>query len=398
MKRKIIRTMIVFLAVAALLVAAIALFMNRPEFGRAPRGERLERIWRSPNYRDGAFRNRHATPQLTSGKGWWATMYDFLFERKERNRPDHALPAVKTDLKALDPKENLLVWFGHSSYLIQADGLRILVDPVFETASPVPFFNRPFEGTDLYKPEDMPGIDLLVITHDHWDHLDYGTVTKLRDRTGRVVCPLGVGEYFEYWGFDPQRITELDWGEQAALGGGFTVYCRPARHFSGRTFRANWTLWASFVVETPSQRIFLGGGRVRYPFRRRRTRVSESGCRRARRRPVQRGLALYPHASGRSEAGRRGPRRPAGFSGAQFQIRSGAASLGRAAEQCGCTRGGESRGGDRAAANRRAGTFGSVRHAAGQVVDSSRKLKESEDQPSLSFFIFLRYSRRYFLP
>lgn len=73
-------------------------------------------------------------------------MYDFLFERKERNRPDHALPAVKTDLKALDPKENLLVWFGHSSYLIQADGLRILVDPVFETASPVPFFNRPFEG------------------------------------------------------------------------------------------------------------------------------------------------------------------------------------------------------------------------------------------------------------
>ena len=104
--------MIVFLAVAALLVAAIALFMNRPEFGRAPRGERLERIWRSPNYRDGAFRNRHATPQLTSGKGWWATMYDFLFERKERNRPDHALPAVKTDLKALDPKENLLVWFG----------------------------------------------------------------------------------------------------------------------------------------------------------------------------------------------------------------------------------------------------------------------------------------------
>lgn len=398
MKRKIIRTMIVFLAVAALLVAAIALFMNRPEFGRAPRGERLERIWRSPNYRDGAFRNRHATPQLTSGKGWWATMYDFLFERKERNRPDHALPAVKTDLKALDPKENLLVWFGHSSYLIQADGLRILVDPVFETASPLPFFNRPFEGTDLYKPEDMPGIDLLVITHDHWDHLDYGTVTKLRDRTGRVVCPLGVGEYFEYWGFDPQRITELDWGEQAALGGGFTVY--PSREALFRTYVSGEPDAVGFVrrrnsvaADFPRRR-----RRVRYPFRRRRTRVSESGCRRARRRPVQRGLALYPHASGRSEAGRRGPRRPAGFSGAQFQIRSGAASLGRAAEQCGCTRGGESRGGDRAAANRRAGTFGPVRHAAGQVVDSSRKLKESEDQPSLSFFIFLRYSRRYFLP
>lgn len=212
-------------------------------------------------------------------------------------------------------------------------------------------------------------------------------------------APLGVGEYFEYWGFDPQRITELDWGEQAALGGGFTVYCRPARHFSGRTFRANWTLWASFVVETPSQRIFLGGdggydthfADVAREFPNLDVAVLEDG----QYSEDWRYIHMLP---GRSEAGRRGPRRPAGFSGAQFQIRSGAASLGRAAEQCGCTRGGESRGGDRAAANRRAGTFGSVRHAAGQVVDSSRKLKESEDQPSLSFFIFLRYSRRYFLP
>lgn len=73
-------------------------------------------------------------------------MYDFLFERQERNRPDHALPAVKTDLKALDPKENLLVWFGHSSYLIQADGLRILVDPVFETASALAVFQQTFRG------------------------------------------------------------------------------------------------------------------------------------------------------------------------------------------------------------------------------------------------------------
>ena len=250
--------MIVFLAVAALLVAAIALFMNRPEFGRAPRGERLERIWRSPNYRDGAFRNRHATPQLTSGKGWWATMYDFLFERKERNRPDHALPAVKTDLKALDPKENLLVWFGHSSYLIQADGLRILVDPVFETASPLPFFNRPFEGTDLYKPEDMPGIDLLVITHDHWDHLDYGTVTKLRDRTGRVVCPLGVGEYFEYWGFDPQRITELDWGEQGLRSSsklrrsGFSSAATAGTIPISPTSHASFRIWMSPCSKTAS--------------------------------------------------------------------------------------------------------------------------------------------------
>lgn len=253
------RTVLTLLLVIVLLAVAVALFMSHPRFGRAPRGARLERIMRSPHYRDGEFRNLQPTPQLTSRKGRMGVMYDFLFEKRERNRPDHAITAVKTDLKALDRDENLLVWFGHSSYLIQVDGRRILVDPVFESAAPVSFLNKPFEGTDIYKPEDMPAVDYLVITHDHWDHLDYNTLTQLRERIGRIVCPLGVGEYFEYWGFDPKRITELDWSERASFGDGFSVDCLPARHFSGRTFRANQTLWASFLLRTPSLNLFIGG-------------------------------------------------------------------------------------------------------------------------------------------
>lgn len=242
-----------------LIAAAVAVFMNSPKFGRSPRGERLERIKKSPHYRNGQFHNIHATRQITSGKSRAGTMLEFLFGKKERNRPGHPLPVIKTDLKNLDKNENLLIWFGHSSYLIQAEGKRILVDPVFMSASPVGFFNKPFKGTAVYNPEDIPDIDYLIITHDHWDHLDYGTVKQLKGRTGKVICPLGVGEHLEYWGFKKEQLVELDWNEEAPLGEEFRIYCLPARHFSGRNFISNRTLWASFLLQTPARKIFIAG-------------------------------------------------------------------------------------------------------------------------------------------
>ena len=182
--------MLIFLGIACLLAAAVALFINQPSFGRLPRGERLARIERSPNYRDGQFRNRERTPQITSGRGRMRTMLGFLFRSTEGLRPAEPVPAVRTDLRGLDPAQDRLVWFGHSSYLILSGGRRILVDPVFRSAAPLGFLNRAFPGSDLYRPEDMPAVDLLVISHDHWDHLDYRTVCELKDRIGKVVCPL----------------------------------------------------------------------------------------------------------------------------------------------------------------------------------------------------------------
>lgn len=152
-----------------------------------------------------------------------------------------------------------MVWFGHSSYLLQLSGKRVLVDPVFCMASPVSFVNKPFKGTDIYKPEDMPEIDYLVISHDHWDHLDYQTVVQLKERVRKVICPLGVGEHFERWGYDKENLVELDWKEDALLDNGFTVHCLPARHFSGRGLTPNQTLWASFLLETPSRKVYIGG-------------------------------------------------------------------------------------------------------------------------------------------
>ena len=105
----------------------------------------------------------------------------------------------------------------------------------------------------------MPDIDCLIVTHDHWDHLDYRTVMQLKERIGRVVCPLGVGEHFEYWGFNSDRIVELDWNESCGLSDGFRIHCLPARHFSGRGLQRNRSLWASFLVESPSRRVYLAG-------------------------------------------------------------------------------------------------------------------------------------------
>lgn len=253
--------MIIGMIAAIILLAGIAgwMFVSQPSFGRTPQGERLERIKKSPHYKDGEFRNLHNTVLMTVRRGRMGAMWDFIFKKQEGLRPEKEIPVVKTDLKKLDKDENLLVWFGHSSYLVQAEGKRILVDPVFCMGAPVSFVNKPFKGTDVYKPADMPDIDYLIITHDHWDHLDYHTVMQLKDRVEKVICPLGVGEHFEYWGFDKERLIELDWFEDAALNEGFRIHCLPARHFSGRFLKSNQALWASFLIETPSQKIYMGG-------------------------------------------------------------------------------------------------------------------------------------------
>lgn len=249
----------IIVCILAVAVIGIFAFLRQPSFGKLPSGERLERIRRSPNYQGGQFRNLQSTAMMTGKKSRWQALWEFVVSDRSGLYPEKPVPSVKTDLKQLPRTENLMVWFGHSSYLLLMDGKRFLVDPVFHAASPVPFINRPFSGTDIYKPEDMPDIDYLVITHDHWDHLDYRTVKALKDRIGKVVCPLGVGEHFEHWGYRKEQLIELDWEEKAAPESGVTIHCLPTRHFSGRGLTANQTLWASFLLETSSLSVFIGG-------------------------------------------------------------------------------------------------------------------------------------------
>ncbi|HEX2605983.1 MAG TPA: MBL fold metallo-hydrolase [Flavisolibacter sp.] len=252
--------MFIVLAIVFVLVWGIYLFMQQPPFGKAPDSKTRQQLQLSPQYRDQQFQNEHDTPNLAEGVSYMKVFKDFFFHKSKRNRPSVTLPSQKTELRHLDPALNLLVWFGHSSYFIQADGKTFLVDPVFSGhASPVNFTTKSFPGTDQYQPEDFPAIDYLVISHDHWDHLDYRTVTALKSKVGQVITGLGVGSHLIRWGFGKEQILERDWNQTIALPGGFQFITAPARHFSGRGLKRNQTLWSSFILQTPSLNLYLGG-------------------------------------------------------------------------------------------------------------------------------------------
>jgi L-ascorbate metabolism protein UlaG (beta-lactamase superfamily) len=234
--------------------------MRQPKFGSIATGARFERFKTSAQFRDGKFQNASPTPQLTEGATIFGVLGDFLFRGSKQGTPSSALPSQKTDLLNLDPAQDVLVWFGHSSYFIQVDGKKILVDPVLSgNASPLTFTTRSFKGSDVYTTDDIPPVDYLFITHDHWDHLDHPTIINLRHKIGKVITGLGVGAHFESWGYDPSSIIEKDWNEKEVLDDGFVVNTTPARHFSGRGFKRNTSLWLSFVLTTPSMKIYIGG-------------------------------------------------------------------------------------------------------------------------------------------
>jgi len=237
----------------------IALFSFVASFGRAPRGERLERMKNSPNYSDGAFHNLQSDDEREDDDDSFFGFISELFSKPADLRPSKPIPAVKTDLKQLDRREDILVWLGHSAVFIQIDGIRILTDPTLVTGSPVSFANKAFPVEYAYTPDDIPDINYLLISHEHWDHLDYHTVKSLKDRIGTVVCGLGLGEYFEYWKFPKEKIVELDWNEKFTFGDGLTIHALPARHGGQRFLKRNGTLWVSFMLEAPSHTVFFSG-------------------------------------------------------------------------------------------------------------------------------------------
>ena len=245
------------------MVGGTAAFLNTPQFGRKPSPERLAKLLASPNWSDGAFRNYEPfvspPPQIGKPKNRLKLWWDFLLADKSHLAPPSPLPTAKTDLKSLDPSQDIAVWLGHSSIYMQLEGLRILIDPVFsDFASPVWFINRAFDGSNIYTAEDFPEIDILAITHDHWDHLDYPSISALLPKIRRAVCPLGVGEYLEQWGMAPDKISEGDWFDGFDFDPIY-ISITPARHFSGRLTRRNQTLWGGFVFASPHRRVFVSG-------------------------------------------------------------------------------------------------------------------------------------------
>ena len=251
--------MITTVLVLVALTFLVYLFLQQGVFGTNPATTRLERITQSKNYRDGSFQNLSPTEVTRKGVSPVKMIRDYV-NKSPANVPSAPLPSVQTDLAALPDTIPTVVWFGHSSYLIKSKGVTILMDPVFSgNASPVTFFGKSFPGSDVYSAADMPPIDLLIISHDHYDHLDYKTITQLIPKVKKFYTALGVGAHLERWGVPPDRIVEFDWWESQPIDDGIRLTATPARHFSGRSFARGKTLWTSFVLNLHGYNLYLGG-------------------------------------------------------------------------------------------------------------------------------------------
>jgi L-ascorbate metabolism protein UlaG (beta-lactamase superfamily) len=224
----------------------------------ARRGRLQPVVIDSPRFRDGKFHNTMETPALppaSARKGLLRQMH----EDRHVGLPGRPVPLAHSKLPA-EAAELAVTWFGHASALLEIDGLRVLVDPVWgHRVSPSPTIGP----TRLHEPPiplaEIPPVDAVVISHDHYDHLDLPTVRELlRSQTAPFVVPLGIGEHLRKWGVPEKRIVELDWDESITIGE-LTLTCTEARHFSGRFFARDTTLWASWVLAGPRHRVFFGG-------------------------------------------------------------------------------------------------------------------------------------------
>ena len=227
------------------------------------RGRRRERIDASPRFIDGAFRN---TKRIASGlkPGGAGPLVKDLVQGTKHRRPPRPLPAVEPRIAWQRSPETGLrtTWLGHSTVLVEIDGSRILTDPVWsDRASPVGF-----AGPKRFQPvpiaiNDLPQLDAVVLSHDHYDHLDRDGLTQIARTGAPIITSLGVGARLERWGVPSRQITELDWWETAPVAGReLTVTATPAQHFSGRGVRdRNRTLWSSMAIVGPTRRVFFSG-------------------------------------------------------------------------------------------------------------------------------------------
>lgn len=219
-----------------------------------------ERILQSRNFKNGTFHNLAPTPMKSEDVSYF-DMLKQAFRRPSTVRPSRPLPSVKTPLKTVAGFKPVITWFGHSSYLIQINGLNILVDPVFSGyASPMPFTVKAFPGSNDYTIADMPPIDVLIVTHNHYDHLDKKTIAALLPSTKAVYTALGVGKDLMACGSHAEgKITEMDWWDTIHLSDELSLTATPARHFSGRGLKRGGSLWNSFVFHLYGYTLFLGG-------------------------------------------------------------------------------------------------------------------------------------------
>ncbi|TGK03893.1 hypothetical protein EHO59_10220 [Leptospira semungkisensis] len=257
--RKLTKYALILLVLITLLVLSQTACLS--SFGGTPSGARLERMKTSKMYKDGQFENDPFVPNVVPGT------YSNILRRQlfgsEQRTPPSPIPVLHPNLKDFsEPLSTGLraIWFGHSSVLVEIDGVRIFTDPVlsqkvspFEDIGPERFFQPPIALADL------PPIDAVVISHDHYDHLDRDVALHLTKKGTKYFVPLGVGAHLEAWGIPLDRIVELDWWQKENTKN-VEIVCTPAVHYSGRgLFNRKSTLWSSWSAIGPKHRFYHSG-------------------------------------------------------------------------------------------------------------------------------------------
>ncbi|MFD2613387.1 MBL fold metallo-hydrolase [Paenibacillus gansuensis] len=248
-------------AAVGLVLAAILFLLYYPPFGGRSSAGQKKRYRQSAQFQGKQFRN--ASPSVPFQANWGNTKS--LLRDYMKGNPN-VKPAVPLPVRRLDPDvwrkhASSITWFGHSALLLRVEGVTLLVDPMFgPAASPFAWIGSKRYSKELpAEVEELPQVDAVLFTHDHYDHLDYSTVRKLKDRVGRFIVPLGVAAHLERWGVRPELITEHDWWEELEFQG-LRLVCTPARHFSGRgLFDRGRSLWCSWVIQGSAVKLFCSG-------------------------------------------------------------------------------------------------------------------------------------------
>ncbi len=254
------------LLIAGLVLALVLYFRLAPRIGGNPHAERLERIRALPNYRNGKLHNLELTdmnmPASTMMKVMWTMLRGA--DGREPARPIPVVPFDRDAWERVPDSEVALSWLGHSCLLIKLNGTTFLTDPVFGKRASTFTFAGPkrFLYTEHMRVDMLPTVDVVLLSHDHYDHLCYETIRELitssAQRKLQFITALGVGAHLERWGVDPARITELEWWQQVDVGKVKLTFT-PARHFTGRSMTNRFsTLWGSFVMQGTSKRFYFG--------------------------------------------------------------------------------------------------------------------------------------------
>ena len=249
------------IAIIVLIIIIVLLFLNlSPQFGKSPTTEQKIEYAKLENFKDGKFENQHKSPMNIN---YWKIFKELTKKASNRNPSKNILVENIDSITIGNHSSNVtqLTWFGHSAFLLEIDGKKILIDPMLsKTPSPISFLGaKRYSNIIPIEAEELPFIDIVILSHDHFDHLDYKTIKQIKNKVGRFYTPLGVGNHLDSWGVSEEKITELNWWESVEFDS-INLICTPARHFSGRgLFDRATTLWCSWVIKGTKDNIYFSG-------------------------------------------------------------------------------------------------------------------------------------------